>query len=82
MPHPVEAKKSVEIAIDSIEPSETKRAKVSSHKTMSEKKKTDLVITIGDILRQKSADVLKRPRQRLNGRKNLLLLIRKNQGNN
>ena len=47
MPHPVEAKKSVEIAIDSIEPTETKRAKVDTHKTMSEKKKTDLVSAFG-----------------------------------
>ena len=43
----IEAKKSVEIAIDSIEPTETKRAKVDSHKTMSEKKKTDLVSAFG-----------------------------------
>jgi len=42
-----EAKKSVEIAIDSIEPTETKRAKVDTHKTMSEKKKTDLVSAFG-----------------------------------
>ena len=47
MPHPVEAKKSVEIAIHSIEATETKRAKVDSHKTMSEKKKTDLVSAFG-----------------------------------
>ena len=43
----IEAKKSVEIAIDSIEPTETKKAKVDSHKTMSEKKKTDLVSAFG-----------------------------------
>ena len=61
---------------------EAPKLQLDSVKATSEKKKTDLVITIGDILRQKSADVLKRPRQQLNGRKNLLLLIRKNQGNN
>ena len=43
----IEAKKSVEVAIDSIEPTETKRAKVDSDKTMSEKKKTDLVSAFG-----------------------------------
>jgi len=43
----IEAKKSVEIAIDSVEPTETKRAKVDSHKTMSVKKKTDLVSAFG-----------------------------------
>ena len=43
----IEAKKSVEIAIDSIEPTETKGTKVDSHKTMSEKKKTDLVSAFG-----------------------------------
>ena len=85
----VEAKNTVENSKASIQIiSHTSSAKSESalkldpHKAMSVKKKTDLVITIGDILRQKSADVLKRPRQRLNGRKNLLLLIRKNQGNN
>ena len=90
----VEAKNTVEnskVSIQSAKSESARKQKLSkeapklqldSHKAMSEKKKTDLVITIGDILRQKSADVLKRPRQRLNGRKNLLLLIRKNQGNN
>ena len=84
----VEAKNTVENSKASIQIiSHTSSAKseyalkLEPHKAMSVKKKTDLVITIGDILRQKSADVLKRPRQQLNGRKNLLLLIRKNQGN-
>ena len=43
----IEAKKSVEIAVDSIEPTESKRVKEDTHKTMSEKKKTDLVSAFG-----------------------------------